>query len=88
MSNIKYILNEQVTSERYDDGGMFTLPGAENIVCLGKYEYEILDIILKYNLGDALRILLDTYEGDAIENNVIEFCEKLCELGIIKAQET
>ena len=88
MGNIKYTWNTQVTSECYDDGGMFTMPETENIVCLGKYECDILDIILKYNLDESLRIILDSYEGDAIENDVIEFCDKLCKLGIIKEQET
>lgn len=86
MNNLKYVLMEQVVFDRYDDGAMITAPGAENIICLGKFECDILDILLSNNLEESLRILLDNYDGDTIENDVVEFCDSLCTLGVMKKE--
>lgn len=88
MECLNYILNENICWDRQDSGGIITINNSENIVCLGKFECELLDIILTNDFNDALQILFAKYQGDTIESDVVDFCEKMCKLGIIQKQES
>lgn len=78
---------EDVCMDRQENGAIITAAPLESVICLGKFECEILDVILGNSIDQALHILLNTYQGDTIENDVIEFCEKMCEHGILQKQK-
>lgn len=84
---MKYKIFEKVNIEKFEEGAILSTEGKESVVCLGKYECKILDILLENEFVEAVNILVDKYQGNTIENDLSEFCVKLFDLGILQIKE-
>lgn len=87
MSEVRYSINEKVNIENFEEGLMLSLEEGENIICLGRFERELFRIVLENSMNDAVSILSNKYVGNSIEEDLMEFCDKLCKLGILQIKE-
>ena len=86
MAEIYYKLSEKVNMEKMDEGAILSIEGSENVICLGRWECEILDLITQEEYGNVVSSMYDKYHDSSIENDMTEFCNRLKELGIIKTE--
>lgn len=84
---MKYEISEKINIERFEEGAIISIEGNESVVCLGKYECEILDILLENEFEDSVSLLASKYQGNTIENDLADFCGKLIDFGILQIKE-
>ena len=87
MSRKKLYLSEKVNIDEYEEGGIITIEESEYLLCLGKFECEILNIVLENEYSVALDKLLTTYQGKDISKDFEQFCDKLIKYGVLDKVE-
>ncbi len=83
MGKVYYKLSEGITVEEYKEGALISLEDSDQIVCLGLYEYELLEIVLEHDKDEVLSILSEKYQGTDMQADLEEFCDKLCECSVL-----
>lgn len=87
MGKVSYQLEDRAVIEKYEEGVMISFEDSDQIVCLGMYEYELLELILAHDMDEVMRILSEKYQGSDICSDLLEFCDKLCECSVLRKYE-
>ena len=81
---MKYRYTEDLLINSYDEGTIYTFLDSDQVVCLQKFESELLDVLLSNEYEKAVRILKEKYLNENVEKDIKEFCEELVNMRIIE----
>lgn len=73
--------------EKMEEGAILSIEGSENVICLGRWECEILDLVIREEFENVVNKLYDRYHDSSIRDDMVEFCNRLKELGIINVEK-
>lgn len=81
-----FTLSEKINIERFEEGSLIVNDEEQVVVCLGKFETSILDLLLIKGRENSINLLKQQYRGQRIEADINEFCDKLINQKIIIGQ--
>ena len=72
-----------VVLDIFEEGSIITLPNSSDILCLGKFEIELLNNIIAHGLSETISFSKEMYTGENIEMDIYDFCHELVDKGVI-----
>lgn len=81
----KYIYMDGVKVDGYPEGCLITREESDDVICLGEFEYKLLQMIVTFDFSVTIQKLQEIYQGDTIEEDVAQFCESLVNRSILTA---
>lgn len=76
-------LAPQATIDSFEEGSLITVSGSDEVVCLGKFEAELLRALVEYGMKATVEKLQEQYDAASIENDVKEFSQALLSQGVL-----
>lgn len=80
----KYKFKAGVTIDSYDEGGLISIINSNEVLCLGKFELDLLSTIVDEGLDKAIHSAHQQYNGDNIDEDILDFCHDLEDKGVIE----
>lgn len=83
MALSEFIFAENVSIDRFEEGALIVDDQGQKVVCLGKFETSILDLLLTKGMIGTVSALSQQYDGDRIDSDIDDFCNELINRNII-----
>lgn len=79
----EFMLSEKASIDKFEEGSLIVDDDAQTVLCLGKFETSILDLLLTKGRTETITILKHQYNDDRIEDDINEFCNNLIRRSVI-----
>lgn len=83
----KYTFARDLTIEKHSEGSLIMQNSLNIVICLGRFETELVEMILSNGLMATVQYYEEQYETDQVKGDIQDFCQELVTHGVFLQNE-